>query len=559
MADVFISYKREDRPRLRPLVDAFAAEGLTVWWDVAIEGGAAWRRSIQTELQAARCVLVAWSERSIGRDGEFVQDEASWAKVRGLYLPVALDDVIPPLGFGQVQMFPLWGWKDRRDGAFAAVLKAVRAMLAQDHAPLTIRSPESGAPAEADRSQNPVVAVLPFGAPPGDSALAYFAQGLAEEVIVGLSRSSLVRVLPSQTSLTFTGRGLATGRLCAELGADYIVQGQVRLNGAQTRVSAQLTHGAADKVVWTVREDRPTPEMLALQDEIVGAIVAGLEPALLAHEEEQAFRTPVEHLGRWDLFLRGRWYFWRGRRHDAQLARGCLEKALTMGPADAPTLSLLAYCWMHDVWMGAEKDPRRAIGEAHRLARDAVSLDGDDAFAHFTLGVVLSMTGRVGEAVAEQHRAIELNPCLAAASGELARLAAFAGRVDEAIDLAETAIGASPNDPHVWLWYRAKAHALFVAARYQEAMVQAARACARRPDYYFLHELLAACAMAGGDEDQARAALSEARQTMPHHSLAALRATHPFADSAVFERYLAALRAAGWDECAAPEVMQASV
>jgi hypothetical protein len=64
VADVFVSYKAEDRKRVKPLVDALEAEGLAVWSDEQIGGGAAWRQTIETELSSAKCVLVVWSNRS---------------------------------------------------------------------------------------------------------------------------------------------------------------------------------------------------------------------------------------------------------------------------------------------------------------------------------------------------------------------------------------------------------------------------------------------------------------------------------------------------------------
>ena len=551
MADVFISYKREDRERVQPLVDALAAGGVSVWWDVGLEGGAAWRHSLQDALEAARCVIVVWTAASVGPAGEFVQDEASWAKVRGVYLPILFDEVSPPLGFGQVHTLRMIRWNgDRGDPAFTALLGAVQAMIAEGNVQA---APAAAAVAATPRrSEKPRVAVLPFRHPPGDPDQAYFAEGVAEDVIIGLSRSRLLRVLPAQSSLPYGAKGLTTERICADLGVDYIVQGQVRPMGATLRVAAHLTHGLADKMVWSARFDRLTGDLLAAQDEVTTAIVGALEPALLAHEEQLAFRAPDDALGAWDLFLRGRWYFWRGRRNDAGVARECLEKALALNPGDAPTVSMLAYCHLHDIWMGIEKNPRQAIAEAHRLALEAVGLDGQDALAHHTLGVVLSMMGRFNEDLAEQDRALELNPCLASAAGERARLFAFAGRSEEALVEADRAIGASPNDPNVWLWHRAKAHACFVAGRYGEATAHAANACARRPDYYFLHELLAACAMAAGDLDQARAAVAESERQMPRHSLEALKATHPFTHPEHFERYLAALQAARWGDWAGP-------
>ena len=136
MADIFISYKAEDRARVAPLVEALAAEGLSLWWDVHIEGGAAWRASIERELEAAACVIVVWSVNSVGPQGHFVQDEAARGQRRGVCLPVVIDPVEPPLGFGQHQALSLVGWRgSRRDPRFADVLAAARAVIAQGPRP----------------------------------------------------------------------------------------------------------------------------------------------------------------------------------------------------------------------------------------------------------------------------------------------------------------------------------------------------------------------------------------------------------------------------------------
>ena len=113
-SEVFVSYKAEDRPRLAPLVKALEAEGFAVWWDAHIGGGANWREEIQQHLDAARCVIVAWSERSVGSDGRFVRDEASAAQEAGSYVPIKIDRVKPPLGFGEVQAIDFVGWRGKR-------------------------------------------------------------------------------------------------------------------------------------------------------------------------------------------------------------------------------------------------------------------------------------------------------------------------------------------------------------------------------------------------------------------------------------------------------------
>src|SRR5690348_9980721 len=143
MSDIFVSYKAEDRRRVEPLVRALEADGFSVWWDTQIAAGTEWREDIQQHLDSARCVLVVWSRRSVGREGRFVRDEASHAQRRGTYLPIRIDQVEPPLGFGELHAIPLHGWKGKRNSpAYQSLIRAIRAVMAgetpqiaQDHAP----------------------------------------------------------------------------------------------------------------------------------------------------------------------------------------------------------------------------------------------------------------------------------------------------------------------------------------------------------------------------------------------------------------------------------------
>jgi tetratricopeptide (TPR) repeat protein len=265
-------------------------------------------------------------------------------------------------------------------------------------------------------------------------------------------------------------------------------------------------------------------------------------------------RLPDHSLPFWRLFVQGRRHFWRSTQADVRLAEDYLERALEIEPEDVSALSILAHCKLFDVWSGTAPDPLADINEAHRIALKAVTAGGSDAFAHFTLGVVLSMLDRLPEAKAEQRRALELNPYLAAAHGEMGRLLAFEGDADGAIAHSERAIAASPNDPQAWLWFRSKALARFVAGEYGAAARDAADGRARKPDRFSLCYLVAACYSAAGQMDQARRALAEgdqlAREQLggkePGYDLEALRTGHPFVNPQDSERLVKALRDAGW-------------
>jgi hypothetical protein len=147
MADIFISYKKEDAGRVIRMVEALRAEGFDVWWDHGIKAGSEWDRSIHKELYAARAVIAVWSEASVG--APWVKEEATVGKNRGVLLPVKIDEVDPPLGFMMIQAANLTGWRgDRNDPHWTFFLDAVRSILSG--------TPAAEAPVRhAPRAHNP--------------------------------------------------------------------------------------------------------------------------------------------------------------------------------------------------------------------------------------------------------------------------------------------------------------------------------------------------------------------------------------------------------------------
>src|SRR5438045_2032567 len=266
MADVFISYKAEDRRRVKPLVEALQADGLSVWWDEQIGAGDAWRDTIEQQLDGARCVVVICSKRSVGADGKFVREEASRAQRRGLYVPVLIDPVDPPLGFGESQATSLRSWHgDPSDAHYQAVLSAVRrhvggessraaGPVARSHvdrravlaggavAAIAVAGVAGWAlfkssPASAGES----IAVLPFENLSGDPNQAYFSDGLAEELRSALSRVAQLKVAARTSSEAVRNDDAKTA--AQKLGVANIVTGSVRRSPAIIRVSAQLVDG----------------------------------------------------------------------------------------------------------------------------------------------------------------------------------------------------------------------------------------------------------------------------------------------------------------------------
>jgi formylglycine-generating enzyme required for sulfatase activity len=110
MADIFLSYAREDLQRVLPLVRALEERGWSVWWDRTIPPGRRFAKVIEEALEAARCVVVVWSTASV--DSDWVEIEASEGRQRDILVPVRIDDVRIPFQFRGIQTANLSDWQD---------------------------------------------------------------------------------------------------------------------------------------------------------------------------------------------------------------------------------------------------------------------------------------------------------------------------------------------------------------------------------------------------------------------------------------------------------------
>lgn len=132
--DVFVSYAREDRPLAEQLAQALSASGLQVWWDRNLAAGSEFTAVIEAKLLGAAVVIVLWSAESVR--SSFVRDESSRALKTGKLLPVRIEDVELPLGFGQLHTLDLLDWDgDAGDDLFQTLLFEVRQQQGPDQPP----------------------------------------------------------------------------------------------------------------------------------------------------------------------------------------------------------------------------------------------------------------------------------------------------------------------------------------------------------------------------------------------------------------------------------------
>jgi len=305
MADVFVSYKAEDRRRVEPLVQALQAEGLSVWWDEHIGVGDTWRDTIERQLNEAKTVVVVWSKKSVGPGGGFVREEATRAQKRGVYVPVLIDAVMPPLGFGESQATSLKNWHgNRADPRYRAFLKAiwricgcVPSSAKQDtqRASLVTRRTAiaGGAAATAavagvggwaifrngsSGSASDSIAVLPFENLSGDPGQAYFSSGIAEEIRSALSRIAGLKVAGSTSSEAVRNDDAKT--VATKLAVANILTGSVRQSASLIRITAELIDGSTGLDKWSQSYDRSPGDAIRIQTDIAANVASALSAAL---------------------------------------------------------------------------------------------------------------------------------------------------------------------------------------------------------------------------------------------------------------------------------------
>jgi len=394
----------------------------------------------------------------------------------------------------------------------------------------------------------PSIAVLPFENLSGDPEQEYFADGLAEDIITGLSRFRWFFVIARNSTFTYKGRAVDVKQVARELGVQYVLEGSVRKSGNRVRITAQLIDALTGRHVWAERYDRNIEDIFGVQDELTEAIVGTVAPSFITAEARRIERKPPESFDAWDYTMRGSWHLRRVNKEDVAEARRLFEKALEIDPRSTAALNGLAFALGYASNFGWANDLNETRQAAYAAGRRAVAINDDDAEAHLALARASFGAKQLDAGIAACRRAVELNPNLALAEGFLGVLLSWRGDYDEALLHAERAARLSPSDPIYSWWCIARMSAAFGAGQYDQAVDWAKKMIsASREDPGAWRYLTASLALLGR-EDEARAAKDELLRLMPGESLRWIREVLPSDNADRIERFVDGLRKAGVPE-----------
>jgi TolB-like protein len=412
MADIFLSYSREDQGIARRFAEGLSREGFSVWWDQSLNAGEDFDRVTEQALAEARAVVVLWSRRAV--DSRWVRAEATEAKANNRLVPVMIEPCKRPILFELIHTADLVGWQgEDQDPRWRSLVDGLRKMtssatgtlssaLATDAPsalglkaspkrrwlPVAIagavaliagglawhllggaRSPPQAPPSVTSTEAS--IAVLPFVNNSADPEQEYFSDGLSEELINQLAHIQGLRVTARTSAFSFKGKTQDVRSVGQTLGVAHILEGSVRKAGGRIRVTVQLSNTATGYNVWSETFERAMNDVFAIQDEIATSVAGKLGPSLGIAPRTADFggtRNPEAY----DHFLRGNAAFAK------QNGEGALQeyrRALAIDPNFARAYAeLFITIAGFDIGLGdaaAEREREQAVRKALQIAPDA--------------------------------------------------------------------------------------------------------------------------------------------------------------------------------------------
>lgn len=333
-----------------------------------------------------------------------------------------------------------------RRGRWVAALLAVAVVAAAFWA-LMPRGAPTAMPAEAR-----VVAVLPFENIGGDDTYDYFASGIAEDLIVSLTRLPDIRTVALSAAAALSAETADPRVVAGDLGARFLVDGSVRRQGDRLKLTAALIDGETGENLWAERYEGGLADVFGFQDEVLGEIVRVLAVRLSAEERRRLGIRGTESIAAYDAYLRGlslETFLTPVAHADAVAA---FREAVRADPGYAAAHAHLSLALSMSAEYEWAEDEGAVMTEALRHAEEAVALDPGLTYAHFVMGRLRSRSffGDIEGALAAFRSAIGIDPDYADAYAFMANVLVFDGRAAEAREMIGEAIARNPVPPY---WY----------------------------------------------------------------------------------------------------------
>ena len=303
--------------------------------------------------------------------------------------------------------------------------------------------------ASSDADRGITVAVMPFLNLSGDPAQEYLCDGMTEEILGAIGKVRGLRVLARSSGFAFKGADADPREIGRTIGADHLVEGSLRRLGDRIRIAARLVQTSDGSQLWADRYDRTASDIFQLQDEVSVEVANQLRTALLEDEVARLKHRHVPDREAADLYLRGRYLWYRRREGDMQAAIALFERAIEKDPEYAHPHAGIAEV-MTVLGANCYIDPKIAFARVRSELDLVFALDDSIPSAHACRAMLYGYHLFEWEPADESfRRAIELDPNWGHVKCWYAGFLVGARRLDEAALQARAAAAVEPMAPVV--------------------------------------------------------------------------------------------------------------
>lgn len=321
------------------------------------------------------------------------------------------------------------------------------------------------------------IAVLPFDNL-GDPETAYFAEGMAEDILTQLSKAANLRVLSRVTLKGYDMTDKTVEEIGEDLGVNYLLTGSVRKANDQVRVSCQLVQVNPEEQAWAESFDRQLYDIFRIQSEVAQNIARQLQASLSPEEQKRIELEPTKNLEAYTTYLKGREAYNKYQTDEMQNALNLFKEAIEIDPKLAPAHAGVSDAIGQLTYSGIL--PNDYYDSAKSAAEKALEINPELAEGWKALGLFHHYSGDIVNAKDCYEKALEYNPNFHAAVANLVGIYGRLGDIDKAMNTAKKSMQLDPLNSFS---YGMIARGLLLIELYDSAEVVIKRGLEFNPGY----------------------------------------------------------------------------
>ena len=387
------------------------------------------------------------------------------------------------------------------------------------------------------------VAVLPFQNMTGDPQQEYFSDGMAEQLITGLSQTPDIYVTARTSSFAYKGKSMTAQQIAEQLGVRYLLEGSVQRDADKVRINVQLIDGRNGNHIWSERFDRKFEDLFALQDQITMEVMAYFNVKFMVGASASIKFSRPNNLQAYEYYLKGTYHIYRRTPQDSLTARQMFQESINLDPNFGVAFRGLGYALADEVWFRTTKSAEKSIEQAEQAAENFIALTPDQPPPYPLLSQLSVLKKDWDNAILYGEKAIELNPNEAQAYFSLGMALRIAGRYEEAIVNIETALRLAPLNPLHYV--NNLAWSCLGNKQYDKAILLWSETLERNPNYLFAYQGLTAAYEFSGNHQKACWAAENVMRVNPKFSIVIEEKMSSLRDKAFEKRLFDAYRNAG--------------